>query len=123
MTAQELLYIVLLALISSLVGWGVHSVTRPGMLLEFIDTAWYWFTGKLSRVPLLMRFFHQLALPLFRCPICCSSVWSTVVWLTLVGPFHWHLLILILMVCGLNTLVVIFTHYDYEQNGEPNTTD
>lgn len=93
----------------SLLILGIYVTTWPGMI--FYKPANFFYKT-------LVRFIHFLGIewtkahdvaeivckPFFRCLICMSSVWTTVIWL--LDDHSFMLLPMILVVAGLNTLIV-----------------
>lgn len=150
MNTDQIIHLLVLSLLISLVSWGVHLATRHGMLLNWIDRmysdltgrfAWWVFpsekystthqkwpgknTWRMSAAndkcfEITLRLFYQLSKPLFRCPTCMASVWSLIGWILFVGRLHWHLLVCMLCVCGINGLLVLITN---QQNNESDTAN
>ncbi|MBF0651281.1 hypothetical protein IR083_20900 [Dysgonomonas sp. GY75] len=48
----------------------------------------------------------KICMPLFRCPMCMSGVWSFVFWVLF--SFAFNPVLMVLTVCGLNVILVSF---------------
>lgn len=44
--------------------------------------------------------------PLFACPMCMSSIWTLIIWPLLGLKFCWIIPVIMLAVCGVNTVIV-----------------
>lgn len=90
--------------INSLIIWGVHSATRPGMILD--TTKLYYLT--FQRWPMLTEKSHKV---LFDCAPCMSSFYGTIFFLSIFGSFEigiWALPVWVVSLAGFNHLIIKF---------------
>lgn len=108
MTIQYLLT----ALLISLVTTAIHVSTWPDMIfhkpakdLEALVLSLC--KKEKAKVLYLHRIDIAICKPLFRCLICMSSFWGLIAWAVLrfVYGYYFNPVLLILLVCGINTLI------------------
>lgn len=105
---QYLVQMLLIALTISLCCIAIFATTWPGMIFHrlsiVIENKIVSFCNKrLARVMFLHRISMSICKPLFRCPICMSSFWTITAWI--ISGFSFNLLLMMLLVCGLNTIL------------------
>jgi hypothetical protein len=126
---QQLYNLIALTPLISLACLAIHAcIMWEGMILHFIRRWYRWaattiidvlctdyVTDELHRE--LMPVINNVKLakltnvaaiiikPVYACLICMSSVWSIITWLLLGNAISWHLIPLMLFVCGFNIII------------------
>ncbi|NDW19867.1 hypothetical protein D0T53_13260 [Dysgonomonas sp. 216] len=96
---QYLVQMLLIALVISICCIGIFATTWKDMIFYSLSIKIEkWFVKITS-----FKIGVALCKPLFRCPICMSSFWTVMAWI--ISGFSFNLLLMILLVCGLNTVL------------------
>ncbi len=111
MTTMIIQYL-LIAISISLVTTAIHVMTWTGMLFSDIaDSVENKILTFCHNICAKMRYVHcvdkTICKPLFRCLICMSSFWGLMAWAVLrfYYGYYFNPVLLILLVCGINTLI------------------
>lgn len=92
------------AIIISLITIAIHiCFTWKGMIFYTI--------GKW----LQLRLHKYIKKPLFDCPMCMSSFWTIVFFVSFFGFIGWTTFVVMLMVCGINTVLNTFIYAYHEE--------
>lgn len=73
---------------------------------------------------LQLRLNKYIKKPLFDCPMCMSSFWTLMYWLYMGAPICDITFVMMLVVCGINTLLTSAIYYFHEEPEDdvlPNT--
>lgn len=102
----------LIALVISLIITAIYVSTWPGMvfckLANTIEACIISLCQKKSaRIIGMHHISMEICKPLFRCLICMSSFWGLIAWaiLWIADECYFNPVLLILLVCGINTLI------------------
>ncbi len=101
-----------LIIVISLVCVGIHVCLWDGMIFGFVATSYdrvaTLIIRKGRKYPLLFfvgKLLIFLRNPLFGCLSCMGSLWTIIMWFTLSIPISIKILLVMLAVCGLNTII------------------